>query len=92
MHTLSLGQATRGKSQFGVSTRNLVALPSGRDITFAHPEFVLNAEIALAAPSNVLALLLLARRRRTPRIVEICRSTVVFAIALRLAAASLGAL
>lgn len=86
MQSLSLGQATREKSQLLVSDFLARPLQSVRGVE--PPALVLAAETALAVVSYALALLLLAQERGITWATHVLRSTVLVAIATRIAASA----
>ena len=86
MHTLSLGQATRGSSRFLARAIQQLERSLPRVRRFDSPALVLVAEVSLAALSYGLVLLLFGQQRGIHAAIEIYALTAVFAIAFRLAA------
>lgn len=88
MHTLSLGQATRERPQIGARVRGILPRSRGTTLTLDSPAIVLLSEVSLAVVSYGLAVLLLAGGRGTGWVVNVLRSTAVFAVAFRLVASA----
>ncbi len=88
MQSLSLGQTTRGKLAFVTSIRSFLAQFSKSARALERPTLVLFAQIILAALSYGFAVLLLAQARGTAWAIEVLRSTVVLAVAFKLAASA----
>jgi len=85
MHTLSLGQATRERPRVTGRIRDLLSRARSPVIDYDHPAVLLLAHVSLGVISYGLAILLFADDRGTAWATHALRSTVIFAVAFRLA-------